>query len=255
MTKILYLIVELTIAFGVIQIGTSELAFSQSPGTFSTLSATGVATLGGDVMMCSGRPWLDVRCNGAVGDDVHDDTTAVQTTINNAVANNWPVHFPPGTYKITSSLIIDYAGRASDGFRLISRGAVLDGRAVSTGPVLQVQCGAGSPASPTGCFYFKEEGSIFVNANTIGYAVVVGKPDFSDAQNSIKIDHLVVNNSSISSAAGACQFNNVLDSDIYAICDSAGGAAGMAFEQTQFSRISGAATAAAVGGRGIVLVV
>ena len=35
----------------------------------------------------------------------------------------------------------------------------------------------------------------------------------------------------------------VLDSDIYAVCDSAGGAAGMAFEQTQFSRISGAGTA------------
>ena len=51
----------------------------------------------------------------------------------------------------------------------------------------------------------------------------------------------------------ACQFNYVLDSDMYAICDSAGGAAGMAFEQAQFSRISGSATAAGVGGRGIAL--
>jgi polygalacturonase len=38
--------------------------------------------------MCSGRPWLDVRCNGAVGDGVHDDTSAIQTAINTAVTNN-----------------------------------------------------------------------------------------------------------------------------------------------------------------------
>ena len=205
-------------------------------------------------MVCSGRPWLDVRCNGAMGDDVHDDTSAMQTTINNAVANNWPVHFPAGTYKITSSLIIDYASQAAHGFRLISRGAIIDGRAISAGPVLQIRCSGGSPISPTGCFFFKEEGSFFVNANTPGYAVIVGTPDFSDAQNSIKIDHLIVNNASTNSVAGgACQFNYVLDSDIYAICDLAGGAAGMAFEQAKFSRISGAATAAAAGGRRNVL--
>ena len=253
MRKILYLVEKLAVAFGIAQVGSSQPAFAQSPGTFSTLNTTGLATLSGDVVICSGRPWLDVRCNGAMGDDVHDDTSAVQTTINNAVANNWPVHFPAGTYKITSSLIIDYASQAAHGFRLISRGAIVDGRSVSAGPVLQIRCSGGSPTSPTGCFYFKEEGSFFVNANTPGYAVIVGMPDFSDAHNSIKIDHLIVNNASTNSAGGACQFNYVLDSDIYAICDSAGGAAGMAFEQAQFSRISGAATAAAAGGRGIVL--
>jgi hypothetical protein len=55
-------------------------SFAQLPGNFSTLSTTGTATLGGDVLMCSGRPWIDVRCNGAVGDDSHDDTNAIQTT-------------------------------------------------------------------------------------------------------------------------------------------------------------------------------
>jgi hypothetical protein len=228
-------------------------SLAQSPGNFSTLSTTGTATLGGDVLMCSGRPWIDVRCNGAVGDDSHDDTSAIQTTINAAVTNDWPVHIPAGTYKVTSQLTIDYAGQASNGFRLISQGAVIDGRAIAAGPVLQIQCGGGTPTSPTGCFYFKEEGSLFVNANTSAYAVVLGKSDFSDAQNSTKIDHLIVNNSSSNAAAGGCQFNYVLDSDIYAVCDSAGGAAGMAFEQTQFSRVSGAGTASATGGRGVVL--
>jgi hypothetical protein len=63
-------------------------ALAQSPGNFSTLSTTGTATLAGDVLMCSGHPWIDVRCNGAVGDDSHDDTSAIQTTINSAIANN-----------------------------------------------------------------------------------------------------------------------------------------------------------------------
>jgi hypothetical protein len=232
-------------------------ASAQSPGSFSTLSATGTATLGGDVLACSGRPWIDVRCpsmsGGALGDDSHDDTGAIQTTINTAVANNWPVHIPAGNYKVTSGLTIDYAGQAAKGFRLISEGARLDGRTVASGPVLQVQCSGGTVPSPTGCFYFKEEGALFVDADTPAYAAVIGKADFSDAHNSIKIDHLIVSNTSTASTAGALQLNYVLNADIYAVADSAGGAAGLALEQTQFSRISGAGTAAGTGGAAMLL--
>jgi pectate lyase-like protein len=228
-------------------------SLAQSPGNFSSLSATGTTTLNGDVLMCSGRPWIDVRCNGAAGDGSHDDTTAINTTIAAAITNGWPVHFSGGTYKVSSPISIDYAGQAANGFRLISEAATIDGRQIASGPVLRIQCGRGTPASPTGCFYFKEEGSLFVKANTPDYAVVVGNADFSDAHNSAKIDHMIVNNASTAPGAGGCQFNFVLDSDIYAVCVAAGGAAGLAFEQTQFSRISGAGTAEGTGGRSMVL--
>ncbi|HYM71597.1 MAG TPA: glycosyl hydrolase family 28-related protein [Stellaceae bacterium] len=231
----------------------ATVALAQAPGSFSTLSTTGTANLGGDVLTCSGRPWIDVRCNGAVGDGSHDDTSAIQTTIDTAVANNWPVHLPAGTYKVTGGVTIDYAGQAANGFRLISEGARLDGRSVASGPVLQVVCSGGGASSPTNCFYFKEVGTLFVDADTPAYAVVIGNADFSDAHNSIKVDHLVVNNASTSPAAGALQLNYVLDADIYAVADSAGGAAGIALEQTQFSRISGAGTAAATGGSAMLL--
>jgi hypothetical protein len=231
----------------------ASAALAQSPGSFSTLSTTGTATLGGSVLVCSGQPWIDVRCNGATGDDSHDDTSAIQTAINTAIGNNWPVHIPAGTYKVTSGLTIDYAGQAANGFRLISEGATLDGTTVASGPVLHIECSGGTTASPTGCFYFKEEGALFVRANTPGYAVVIGNTDFSDAHNSIKLDHLVVNNASTASAAGGLQLNYVLDSDIYAIADSAGGAGGVALEQTQFSRISGAGSAAGTGGSALLL--
>ncbi len=237
-------------AFG---LGVALPSFAQSPGNFSSLSATGAATLNGDVLMCSGRPWIDVRCNGAIGDGNHDDTTAINTTIGTAITNSWPVHFSGGTYKVSSPISIDYAGQASHGFRLISEAATIDGRSIASGPVLQIQCGRGTPTSPTGCFYFKEEGTLFVNANTPDYAVVFGNANFSDAHNSAKIDHLIVNNASAAPRAGGCQFNFVLDSDIYAVCVAAGGAAGLAFEQTQFSRISGAGTAEGTGGRSVVL--
>lgn len=242
-------------AAGVLLAASSALA--QSPGNFSTLSTTGTATLNGDLLMCSGQPWIDVKCpgmaGGAVGDGSHDDTGAIQATIDAAVTNNWPVHLPAGAYKVTSKLTIDYAGQASHGFRLISEGATIDGRSIATGPVLQVQCSGGTPGSPANCFYFKEEGSLFILADTPAYAVVFGNSDFSDAHNSAKIDHLSVNNASTSAAAGGCQLNYVLDSDFWGVCVSAGGAAGIALEQTQFSRISGAATAQATGGRGLLI--
>ena len=228
-------------------------ALAQAPGSFSTLSTSGTATMGGDVLMCSGRPWIDVRCNGAVGDDSHDDTAAIQATINAAVTNNWPVHVPAGAYKVTSRVTIDYAAQAGHGFHFISEGATIDGRSIGAGPVLQVECSGGTSGSPTGCFYFRQEGTLFVDGDTPGYVVVVGKTDFSDAHNSIRIDHLIVNNASTAPSAGGLQLNYVLDSDVFAVADSAGGAAGLALEQTQFSRISGAGSASATGGTALLL--
>ena len=232
-------------------------ALAQSPGDFSTLTASGAATLNGEVLICSGRPWLDVRCpslaGGAVGDGTHDDTAAIQAAIDTGILNNWPVHLSAGTYKITALLTVDYAGQSANGFRLLSEGATIDGRAIAAGPVLRVKCSGGTPASPAGCFYFKEEGVLFVLADTPDYAVVIGNDDFSDAHNTIKLDHLNVNNRNAGSGAGGCKFNYVLDSDLWAACVSNGGGAGLALEQTQFSRISGSGTAQGTGGRGLVL--
>lgn len=313
------------LALAVLAVGVPA-ARAQSPGNFSTLTTTGTATLGGDVLACSGRPWIDVRCNGAVGDDSHDDTSAIQTTIEQAVAGGYPMHIAAGTYKVSSEIAIDYGTRASTGFQLIAEGATIDGTSIPSGPVLQVECSGGTPSAPKTCFYFRQRGTLFVRGNTgttnlttltqaynagattlsvsattpfytgqtviialasggtfaapvtaIGsgtitiagglpsatdvnaqvsapsYAFALGKTDFSDQHNSFKIDHLVVNNESTSPGAGGCQFNAVYDSDIYAVCDSAGGAAGIALEQVQFSKIAGAGSANGTGGASMAL--
>jgi Pectate lyase superfamily protein len=201
--------------------------------------------------------WVDITqaayAGGADPTDTVDSTAAIRAAINAAIAGGQPLYLPAGTYKITSELVLDYAGVAAAGFRMISDGASLDGRAIASGPVLQVECGGGTPSLAANCFYFKEQGTLFVEAATPAYAFVLGKPDFSDAQNSVKIDHLVVSNASTAAQAGGCQFNYVLDSDIFAVCDSAGGAAGIALEQMQFSWIGGAGTASGSGGRSLVL--
>jgi len=106
---------------------------------------------------------------------------------------------------------------------------------------ITVTCSGGTPASPKGCFYFHIQGTLFVNANAWEAAVRFGLNDFSDAHNSAKIDHLIVNNAG---SGYALRLNYVLNADIFAVAVSAG-SAGLVMDQVQFSRISGAASATA----------
>jgi hypothetical protein len=198
--------------------------------------------------VCAASPGIDVRCYDAKGDDRHDDSAALAAAVDAALASGVPLLLPPGTYRLGRPLVIDYAARASTGFRLVSMGAILDGRGIAWGPVLAVACSGGTPTTPRSCFYFKEEGTLFVWADSDGYAVVIGRPDFADAQNAIKIDHLIVNNAGTGVRSGGLQLNYVLGSEIFAVADAAGGAAGIALEQTQISRLSGAGSASGSGG-------
>jgi hypothetical protein len=203
--------------------------------------------------LCAANAWIDVRCYGAIGNGASDDTAAITRALAAALAQDAPLFLPHGTFRITRPLVIDYTKRADTGFRLISMGAIIDGKAISTAPVVEIVCTGGNPSAPKGCFYFNEQGTLFVNANTDGYAVVIGQRDFSDAHNSIKIDHLVVNNANAGSRAGGLQLNYVLSSQIFAIADTAGGAAGIALEQTQISHLLGAGSAAGKGGAGLLI--
>jgi hypothetical protein len=117
----------------------------------------------------------------------------LQSALSDALGSDRPLLLPRGTYAISQPLIIDYAAHADTGFMIISRGAIIDGTAIHSGPVLEIICSGGSTANPKGCFYFHQEGTLFVNANTPDWAVRFGLDDLSDAHNSAKIDHLIVN--------------------------------------------------------------
>ena len=226
---------------------------------FATLSMPAVPARAGagpasvGAPACPAASWIDVRCYGAAGNGVADDTAALDRALAAALAADEPLFLPHGTFRITHTLSIDYRERADTGFRLISMGAIIDGKSIAAAPVIEIVCSGGNPHSPKGRFYLNEQGTLFVNANTDNYAVVIGERDFSDAHNSIKIDHLVVNNASAGPRAGGLQLNYVLSSQIFAVADTAGGAAGIALEQTQITHIGGAGSANARGGAGLLI--
>jgi polygalacturonase len=152
---------------------------------------------------CTATSWIDVRCYGATGNGSTDDTAAINRALSAALATDQPLFLPHGTFKLTRPLVIDYRTRSDTGFRVMSMGAILDGKTIAAQPVLEILCSGGTPISPKGCFYFNEQGTLFVNGRSDSYAVVIGRPDFSDAQNSLKIEHLIVNNAGAGGRAPA----------------------------------------------------
>jgi hypothetical protein len=169
---------------------------------------------------------------GADADEVNAKCyPTLQAAVNAALSTDRPLVLPRGTYK--GPLVIDYTAHSGTGFELISRGATIYGG-------LTVQC-------QRDCFYFHQEGTLFVSGKSSDYLVKIGKSDFSDPQNSIKIDHLVVNNGG---EGGAVQLNYVLNGDMFIVADSAG-SVGLALEQVQFSTLRGAAS----GGSGTALLI
>ena len=177
------------------------------------------------------RPSLAADCSPQADEVNARCYASLQDAVGAALATDRPLVLPRGTY--AGPLVIDYSSHAGTGFELISRGATINGP-------LSIQCSSD-------CFYFHQEGTLFVTANVPGYAVTIGKPDFSDAQNSIKIDHLIANTSG---SGGAVQLNYVLNADIFVVADTAGDK-GLALEQTQFSTIRGAMSA----GRGAAVAI
>jgi hypothetical protein len=167
----------------------------------------------------------------------------LQAAVADALSSDRPLLLPSGTYPINHTLVIDYASRAGSGLRILSQGARIDGTAIHNGPVVAITCSGGSAASPKGCFYLHEEGTLFINADTPDYAVRFGLDDLSDAHNSAKIDHLIVSNRNKTATASGVRLNFVLNSDLYLVSDTGGGGAELDLEQVQFSRLSGAASA------------
>jgi hypothetical protein len=192
---------------------------------------SGLAVL---AMMNSAAAYADCNPTGRIDARCYPD---LQTATTAALAANEPLWLPAGTYTLSRELVIDYAPLADTGFQIISDGAVID--ATATGlRVMTITCSGGTPENPKGCFYFHLQGKLFVNANTWQAAIRFGQNDFSDAHDSPKIDHLIVNNGG---PGYAVRLNYVLNADIFTVAVSAG-SAGLVMDQVQFSRISGAAS-------------
>jgi hypothetical protein len=195
----------------------------------SGAGAAGALPTGESTLSPQGADRIDARCYS----DLQGAAAA-------AIAANVPLWLPAGTYTLDRELVIDYAPLAATGFQIISDGAIID--ATATGQrAMTIECSGGTPDNSKGCFYFHIQGTLFVNANTSQAAVRFGLNDFSDAHNSAKIDHLIVNNAG---SGYAVRLNYILNADIFTVAVTAG-SAGLVMDQVQFSKISGAASATA----------
>lgn len=90
------------------------VAFAQGGGI--TYGGGGVQ---GDTLFRSGKPWVDIRAYGAVGDGVADDTAAIQAAVN--VAKGTPLcgtlYIPssPSGYNITTSIDLTQGSNTCNG--------------------------------------------------------------------------------------------------------------------------------------------
>jgi len=212
-----------------------------------------VAVFSTDVQMCSGRPWIDVTCNGADPTGVSDSTTAINSTFNTAITSGVPVLFPAGSYKVTSKITVDFQGQAANGLEVISRGASIDGRTIASGNVIQFLCSGGTTVTPVVCNNLRLTGQITVVGSTASYVVVLGKTDFSDQIAGALIEHLVVTNNS---TGGAIQANYLTNGNLWLSGSTAGGSSSIgavALEQVQTSRIGGWGSALGASAPGLLI--
>lgn len=208
-----------------------------SPNTLATALFTAL------LLVPAARPSLAACGSDANQVDASCYNGDLQAAVRDALASDRPLFPPRGKYPISQPLVIDYAANADTGFLLISDGATIDGTRIAKAPVLTVKCSGGTPAAPKSCFYFHQQGTLFVNGNSNTWAFELGTDDFSDAHNSVKLDHLIVNNAGPWGAA----LNYVLNADAFIVADSGDGPSdfhvGLALNQVQFSTIRGAASA------------
>jgi hypothetical protein len=180
----------------------------------------------------------DVTCFGASPDTAADSAPAINAAAREAVSQHVPLVIPAGRYRVGSTIDIDYAEAADTGIEVQANGAILDGAAAGVSPVLYIHCSGGSSQSPKGCFYFHLAGTLHVYANS-GWGAVIGDLTLADAQNSIKIDHLDVNNAK----GSGLLLGYLLNSDVFAVANAGTGAVALWLNQVQFSTIRGAAAA------------
>ncbi len=191
--------------------GVNFQAWVQFDGTNFRVFTPTSALCGGQ-----GRMW-DVSCFGAWGDDVHDDTAALNAA-ESAVCQGMisPMHLQNRLYKVTSDLVWDIgscpANVQSDGFKIaIDGGADIDGASITSTPVLEFRCSG----VKNGCDNLSINGRLTVKgSNNLGYVFRLGKIDLSDHFDNAKINYLAPQNFASGGDAGGAQINSVGSSDI-----------------------------------------
>ena len=211
-----------------------------------TSSADNTATI---IVDSSNRRWyrdarngpISAKWFGATGNGTTDDTTAIANWSAFLIANKKSGFLPAGRYIQTRQLTIDLGPVAGTGFKIFGEGSqqsILDFTQFAGDGAFYVIGSGGTVSSPKGLFYgeFKDFGVI---NNYNGVTVRWGQGNFADALNAFIIDNVWAGNQNTGTSACAMEFNYVLNSQIFIVCNCNGHGDAIRCRQADFCVFAG----------------
>jgi hypothetical protein len=154
---------------------------------------------------------LSLKDFGAIGDGSTDDTVAVNAWIAEVLLTGNVGYAPAGNYKVTSPILIDYVSVASYGFTLIGAGVQRTKftSTVTTGAAFALYCSGGVPPPAAGQVsgVYAKITALAFSANTVGPTLRIGKYDYSDQQNLVRLE-IWCSNASNSASARCIEMNS-----------------------------------------------
>lgn len=180
---------------------------------------------------------LSVKDFGAIGNNTHDDTAAINAAYAAAISSGNALYFPAGTYKVTSQLTF---ACSTTGVTIRGAGvglSIINMQSFTTSPNMLIT--AVVPANGTDGFVMK---GIGLQGNTTGIVFQIGNESFNDAHNEPELD-ILVQNFNTTGTARAVELNYVLNGDLRIIADVGGNGYGLICNQVAFSTIMGSMSA------------
>lgn len=136
--------------------------------TANALSWTGNQSYSGDVIFCSGRPWVDVRCFGA-SSSLSDNAPAFQAAVDRVIANygSGTVYVPVDTnpYCFASTVNVNTGLSTNGGVKFVGSG--LQNTVISA-------CG-----HDITLFFLNNQWASLINFNLVGYGALSTDPVFT----------------------------------------------------------------------------
>tara|TARA_R110000868_G_scaffold411755_1_gene708950 strand:- start:46628 stop:48238 length:1611 start_codon:yes stop_codon:yes gene_type:complete len=188
-----------------IVVGSTSIAFALASSTLAVVSAF-MQTMLDDITATAARDTLNINTvaledYGGVGDNATDNTAAIAAWFAAGLSTGKEMTVGPGTFYCASAIEFDFVSTALYGFTMTGAGVqkTIFRSGVSSGVAFSVITSGGTVPSPAIGVYAKISQIGFLSAHN-GKTLMIGKADFSDQQNLVRLEVWSSNTSDGSSA-------------------------------------------------------
>jgi hypothetical protein len=189
---------------------------------------------------------INVKDFGAKGDNVTDDSAAIQTAYLQALSTGHALYFPAAHYHVASALTFLLNDAAQIGVTILGDGpgwSVIDVQSVATSPQVLFTCTrntrqSGPPACDSVNLVVK---GIGFATNTTGIGVQIGADEtasVADNMNEMQLDFSVANYNT-SGTSRAIVFNSVYNAAARLVANVAGAGYALVLRNVSFSHFTG----------------